>query len=346
MRPKSMMLIMIALGCGLIAAFAAFQVVGSQNGQQQVEMVKVFVAMSEIDIDDAFDSSNVKLEEWPQDRVPEGAITDLAKLEGKYAAQRLYEGELILERKVLDPNQRTTATLQIPDGYRVCTVKVEVDTANNGLLNPGDRVDVMVFLRKSAEVPTTGIRHLLRDVRVFAVNSETERVYDKEGNKINAKTVSFLVKPEQSAKLLLASQLGVLQLSLRRPDQSDEELQTTDMTLDAILNGVADKADEDKSDGEPLTAVEPTTVVEPDPPAPVVLPKPEFEMEIIYPEGNQRFSWMDKNKLPTLAEDGTESFAQPVQPDQDDSLDLPEFDDDDGSSEMGDGEDWPSEPAE
>ena len=342
MRPKSMLLIMIALGCGLVAAFAAFQVVGSQSGQPAVETVKVFVALNEIDIDDPFDSSNVRLEEWPRDRVPEGAITDLTDLEGKYAAQRLYTGELIIQKKVLDPNDRNSTTLNIPDGYRVCTVKVEVDTANNGLLNPGDRVDVSVFLRRSGEIPVTGIRQLLRDVRVFAVNSETERVYDKEGNKINAKTVSFLVKPEQSAKLLLASQLGVLQLSLRRPDQVDADDAGVDITLESILNGVVDQGDEETPTGEPL--VEEPVIEEPtpEPPAPIEVPKPKAEIEIIYPEGSERYTWSDLGKLPTLVGDEVPSTL----PTERGVSELPDFDGEENRGEKGASDDVLEEPAE
>ena len=187
MRPKSLILVMVALACGLVAAFAAFQVVGKQGASPEaVETMKVFVAMAEIDIDEEFGATNVQLEEWPKDRVPEGAITDLENLEARYAAQRLYKGEIIIEKKVVDPEDRSSKALLIPEGYRVCAVKVGID-ALNGLLNPGDRVDLMVFLRKSRDVTVTGIRSVLRDVRIFAVNAETERAYDKEGNTITAK---------------------------------------------------------------------------------------------------------------------------------------------------------------
>ncbi len=350
MRPKSMVLVMIALGCGLVAAFAAFQVVGSQQGAAPaIDTVKVFVALTEIDIDDQLDSTNVQLEEWPKDRVPEGSISKLEDLEGKYAAQRLYKGEILLERKIIDPNDRNAKTLQIPDGYRVCTVKGEIDTANNGLVNPGDRVDVMVFLRKTSEVPVTGIRTILRDVRVFAVNSDTERAYDKEGNKVTAKTVSFLVKPDQAGKLLLASRLGVLQLALRRPDEVNDQDDTANITLESILEGSADIADEgaNKKSEKPNGFADWMKNNAPQPPAPKAPPKAHHEMEIIYPDGAQTYSWSAKGKLPTMLSGDEPAYTAPATPpalpfDTSSSFDE-DSDDDDDSDHGGDDDDDPQE---
>jgi len=72
-----------------------------------------------------------------------------------------------------------------------------------GLILPGDRVDVLVYLRKSADVAETGTRTILKDVRVFAVNEHTDRETDENGKIIIAKTVSLLLTPGQVETLLL-----------------------------------------------------------------------------------------------------------------------------------------------
>ncbi len=76
--------------------------------------------------------------------------------------------------------------------------------------------------------------------------------------------------------------------------------------------------------GEPL--VEQPVTVEPEPPAPIEPPKPpkpKFEMEIIYPDTAQRYSWMELGKLPMLV--GDEVPAETVPTDSDVS-ELPDFD--------------------
>src|SRR5207237_9151496 len=90
-------------------------------------------------------------------------------------------------------------------------------------ISPGDRVDVMVFLKKNGlEIPETGAFTILTNVRVFAVNTNTERASDSKGETLNFKTVSLLVKPEHARELAVAASMGKIMLTLRRPDQVDE----------------------------------------------------------------------------------------------------------------------------
>jgi hypothetical protein len=64
----------------------------------------------------------------------------------------------------------------------------------------------------------------MRNTTVFAVNDQMAR--NEEESSIDAKTVSLLVLPEQSEKLLLAKQLGTIHLALRKP--GDESKMATD----------------------------------------------------------------------------------------------------------------------
>ena len=98
-------------------------------------------------------------------------------------------------------------------------MKVQMDTAIAGLVNPGDRVDIIGYFKEGRGIPKTGTREILKNVRVFAVNDQTDQEVDQQGRSIAAKTVSLLVKQEQVAKLMLAMELGTLRLALRRPER-------------------------------------------------------------------------------------------------------------------------------
>lgn len=234
MRVKSLVLVMIALVCGLLATIGISQVIdkNSKAGAAQ-ETVKIFVSIADIDIGNALTSENVKLEPWPKDRVPEGAITRLDELENRFARQRLYAGEPILAAKLMDSNSDTTMT--IPEGFRACSIKVSGEVVVGNLVKPGDRVDVIVFLRKSGDVPLTGTRTILRDVRVFAVNSKTERSVDEQGQVTTAQTVTLLVNPKQVELLTLASELGNLRLCLRRPNDAQSIASDDGTTVESFL---------------------------------------------------------------------------------------------------------------
>jgi Flp pilus assembly protein CpaB len=79
-------------------------------------------------------------------------------------------------------------------------------------------VDVLVFLGSGNGITSPMTKTILTDVTVFAVNEHINREVQGDGTTIQARTVSVLVKPEQVERLMLATELGKLQLSLRRAD--------------------------------------------------------------------------------------------------------------------------------
>ena len=240
MRAKSIVLIMIALGCGLVASIGISQVLERAPIGAVGQTVEVFVARSDIDSNSKLTAETVRLEKWPVGKVPESAITKLEELEGRFTAHRMYGGELILKKKLLDSS--TGDAQRIPKGFRVATVKVQVAEAGGGLVRPGDRVDIIAFLRRNGEIPQTMTKTILRNVRVFAVNAETERRLDDGGKTVRVKTLSLLVKTAQVESLTLAAELGRLRMSLRRPDDDTDDGASDDADIGAILASHAQSA--------------------------------------------------------------------------------------------------------
>lgn len=256
MRPKSLILIIIALGCGLVASIGISQVLEQQSGQPtpQVEMENIFVALEDIDINEPIKPEMIKLEPWPADKIPEGAIRELENVEGRRPRSRLFVGEVILEGKLFGSEEDHGASKLIPKGYRVHAIRVTAESAVSGLILPGDRVDVIVYLTVVNQVNRSAgkkqiTRTILTNCRVFAVNEQIHRETDSQGNSIAAKTVSLLVTPKQVEILVLASQLGKLSLSLRSPDESGstESATTDDATIQELLD-ITEDADPSKRD--------------------------------------------------------------------------------------------------
>lgn len=235
MRVKSLVLIFVALGCGLVASVGISQLLnrGSANASAALETEQILVTITDIDINSKIDAHNVKIEEWPKAKVPEGALRKLEEAQDKFARVRLIKGFPIAASNLADSNSGL-ASITIPDGYRVMPVKVEEDTVMKGI-SPGDRVDVLVFVRKSEEISQTKTYTILRAARVFAVGSNTERGFDeKTSQEQSFRTVSLLLKPEQGEELVVAMQIGVISLALRGPkdestDNSDGVTSITDI---------------------------------------------------------------------------------------------------------------------
>lgn len=235
MRPKSLILLALALGCGLVASIGISQVLESRRNQKSgsAEQTDILVAMTGIERNTELSAKNVELKPWPKDRLPDGTITKLEDVVGRRPSARIIKGEPILEGKLGTGESASRASMEIPAGYRAVPVRME-NSQNTGLILPGDRVDVQVFVNKGMNVQEATTATFLKDVSVFAVNSEIRHDPATDA-KIDAKTISLLVTPEQAAKLTLADSVGTIRLVLRGTQSEKAGEDAKKVTLGDVL---------------------------------------------------------------------------------------------------------------
>lgn len=238
MRMKSLVLIFIALGCGLVASIGISQVMSnSKTGGSTVEMEPILVTLGAIDINSKFDAQNVKLEPWPKATIPEGAVRSLDEVKDRFARTRFYKGEPILLDKITD--QQGAVTNLIPEGYRICPIKVEEDTVMRAIA-PGDRVDINLYVKRSEEISEPGTYTIMQAVKVFAVGAKVDKEVEAKGADTTFRTISLIVTPEQMRHLAGAVQIGKLSLALRNPNEPIDPEDTGGVTpLPEILKGHA-----------------------------------------------------------------------------------------------------------
>lgn len=237
MRPKSLLLLALALGCGLVASIGISQVMDA-NGKRgaNIETAPIYVALHNINLGDPIDATMVSLQEWPKDKIPAGAITQLEDLEGRRPRTNIIAGETILDGKLLGDGEFADPIAQIPPGYRLSTISVNAEKSAAGLLSPGDRVDVQLYMSRDERngVPTATTRVILQNARVYAIESAVQRSADGGEARTIPKTVSLVVKPEQASKIDLAQNLGELSLIPRNPND-DATGAVVSATLDDIM---------------------------------------------------------------------------------------------------------------
>jgi Flp pilus assembly protein CpaB len=169
---------------------------------------------------------------------------------------------------------------------RLKTIAVDAEKSAAGLLGPGDRVDVQLFVQKNERtgIETAKSKVILQNIRVFAVDQTVQRSPDGSEERTIAKTVSLMLTPEQASKLSLAEQIGELSLIPRNPDD-EESGSWADVTIEDLLQDgeknsreqeqgqVAEAAESEESteNGGLLSAIRATV-----PPV-----KPPFRMEIV-----------------------------------------------------------------
>ena len=298
MRMKSLILIFIALGCGLVASIGISQVMDRGGSGGSLEVEQILVALNDIDIGSKLDATNVKLEDWPKAKVPEGAIRRLDDVKEKFANSRFFKGEPLHISKISDTIGNIA--VKVPQGYRAMPVKVDEDTVMKAI-SPGDRVDVMVFLRKNLpDIPETGAFTILRNVRVFAINSNTERATDGKAEATNFRTVSLLVKPEHSRELAIAGQLGKIMLTLRRPDEEDSDDVEDVNNIDDILNGKSKTASDanGSAPAKPIDFIKTLGAVTAPPSQQPASGELKWRMVVLGPVTTEQYEWADEKQLP------------------------------------------------
>ncbi|MCA9212330.1 MAG: Flp pilus assembly protein CpaB [Planctomycetales bacterium] len=305
MRPKSMILLAVAGLCGLLAAFAATKVMEAKDdGPEETPMETIYVAKADIDVGGLMSDEVVKPEEWPQDKVPDGAVRSLDELVDRRTTSRLFQGEPILTGKLIEKDKWQDASQAIPKGYRVVAVGVDPTSAAANLIKPGHRVDVMVYLKPGRDMPDLiepKSVTFLKDVKVFSVDDQTSYNPDEEEGG-SAKNVSLLVTPKQAQKVSLATSLGKIKLSLRNEDDGADEI-AGEITLKDLLAGTGTQ----NTSSEPQPEADDTGGINrfmDDMQASTDSGSDDFtkwEMTILDGGGLQRtYKWADVNKLPIL----------------------------------------------
>lgn len=132
--------------------------------------------------------------------------------------------------------RRTLADL-VPDGMRAVTI---ASSTFDGLLRPGDRVDVVFLARKQAVASEYGVETkavtLLQGVLVLAIKGNISR--EAESKNSSGGSVTLLMSSEQAQLLLVSEMEGTLKLILR----NSEDLELRDNLGVASSGDIRDPA--------------------------------------------------------------------------------------------------------
>ncbi len=251
MRLKSILLLGLALGCGAVASIGISQVMERKGTPAATpETEPILVALSDININEPLTAELLKLEEWPKDKIAPDSLRSIEEVVGRRTRTKLYAGEPIREAKLVSADGADAPSEQIAKGYRVVAVRVDAATGVAGLLKPGDRVDVQLFVQKCAQlgIDCASVQTILEDIKVFAVDQSFRRAVEQDDEAAQvARTISLLVTPKQSETLNLANELGKIRLTIRHPDDDTNVATDATTTEDLFVDNKADRERENDS---------------------------------------------------------------------------------------------------
>ncbi len=229
MKTKSIMLIAVSLGFGLIAAIGMSQVLGKKGPEEaKIEMAQVYVAIEPLDIGDEmteeFIAAKLRVQKIPASNVPEVAITSTEQLDNMVVTTKVPAGLMLATDFITDKNNARFKK-QPPKGMRAYTIKTAIQDTIHNSLQPGDIVDIVgVFRVKSRDgedrrAPTT----FLKNIEVWQTNDvESRGLRDEENGKIS--TITLLLLPKQIETMALAEDIAsLIKVVMSNRDENDPE---------------------------------------------------------------------------------------------------------------------------
>jgi pilus assembly protein CpaB len=207
--------IVLALGTGLLM-LNYLNGVRAQSGDGRTR--RVVVALREIPARAPIASGMLGTSYRPASQTDPDALSDAAKAAGSIALITIPAGSVVTASKIgqvgaLALPRRLTA------GLRAVSISIDRVKGVSGLIQPGDRVDVIaVPPRVYDETPRATT--ILRGALVVAMGGETETAHATPSpDNANLTTVTLAVTPQQADLLALADVNTTLRLALRPPQE-------------------------------------------------------------------------------------------------------------------------------
>jgi pilus assembly protein CpaB len=188
--------------------------------------VQVLVAKSDLYAGQFIRPDELMWQAWAPGPVPPSYLvesrTRISDVVGSVVRSRIAQGQPLTLGQVVRPGDRGFLAAVLTPGARAITVNLTPSTGVAGFAFPGDRVDLLLTM---AVQPGSGgsngaVRHvsetILRDVRLVGMDqSFTDGRKDEKADLTVAKTATLEVTPKQAEMVSVATDLGVMSLSLR-----------------------------------------------------------------------------------------------------------------------------------
>lgn len=237
MSKMRLVMFVLAIGSAIVAALLAKGVIGRKPEVQITEVTTVkttdvLVVAKDVMMGDKFANGTLAWKSWPTDNVVPTMITKDVKPEAikEYTDARariaIYQGETVMDKKVLLPGKGGFMSSILPKGMRAISVAISSTSSAGGFILPDDRVDV-ILTRKAGQggsTNTTAVSSetVITNVRVLAVN----QVYQPKGEADTVtvdkgENATIEVTPHQAEVIEMVESSGELSLALRSIAEND-----------------------------------------------------------------------------------------------------------------------------
>ncbi len=216
-RSTLIVAVILALGTGWLTLqyLSGVQRQSSANGAP----VQVVVAAQEIPARVPITPAMLTLASRPASAVDPNALTDVKQAVGALSLITIPAGSGVTGAMVGHPAD-IGLPVRLKPGMRAVSVQIDKVKGISGLVQPGDRVDVIAQAPKSDAAPPPAAT-ILRAVRVLAIGDSLEySSATPSPQEASAQTITLEVTPKQADLLVMADINATLRLALRSPKEA------------------------------------------------------------------------------------------------------------------------------
>ncbi len=224
---RNTVLLVCALSLGGLAALGARGYISAPDRARarrltpRQAMAQVVVAKRDLGKGDPVSGETMAIRELPRDHLPASAVPPerFEQFVGARLSVAMRAGEPLLQGS-LEGADVSTFSAKVREGIRAMTIAVDEINSLSGMLQPGDRIDLMLSVRMpggaTVPMPQEVTGPLMQDLRVLATGRQVRPGGDeRQGRTYTAITVE--VTPIQAQKLVVAQRSGKLTAMLRNP---------------------------------------------------------------------------------------------------------------------------------
>ena len=236
-RWRAVVPIVLALVIAVVASVLIYKWMKKQTAPEKVaekaKIVQIAVAEVEIPAGTKLKSEMMKTVYFLEDSLPQGYFTAPEKAAGRIVVTPIKRTELILESRLAPKDvKRGGMAAILKPGKRAVSVAGNKVLGLSGLINPGDRVDILLTTADPKKPDVQVNKTVFENVLILATGTQLSR--NAEGKPSPVDNYTLEVTPEQGEKLILAASKGKIHFALRSVLDKETVL-TTGATHPEIL---------------------------------------------------------------------------------------------------------------
>lgn len=246
MNPRVLLIAFLAIGGigGILFFRVLTRPVDKPQGPPPIPHESVLVATRAIHVGDFVrENGNIAAKSFLVTKLPPGAVratkADSERVDGAIAQEDIAEGAILKSSQLVLIDSPGFLAAALKPNMRAISVQVTPVSSVGGLVEPGDRVDLILTqsMRTSSGAQSVSARGIASALRVIGVDQsllpEDVQASDSRGNKKNKDskpatvyptTVTLEVTSEQAVAISVAADMGRLSLAIRSSQGDNSSL--------------------------------------------------------------------------------------------------------------------------